>query len=310
MIRMKGMTLLLGKAFISRTTNLSYMQNYTEKLYEYLQLVEASLLNLHKADGRLELVLSSPQIGWIFSLNSITIANQVRSDNLLIQVNHYCAWNRWLCSYKFHIMIWGINARNMFREMITPIRAHRTGISKAFLCQTVDRHTATVDQESPGMQLKWKKRDSLIYHSAVQTSEVHAVTTNKPVELSSLPYSQNQTPQDYTHWVSFSLYQWEVGCRRNSVYKPTPATRYVLGQILQSIWHGGSEQGRLTKSFGDKGTNVLEEENHDLYKTSSKGAQKKEVKAWNAPSSQLTGPSLLHCICFVPCSAVGCFEDR
>ena len=63
MIRMKGMTLLLGKAFISRTTNLSYMQNYTEKLYEYLQLVEASLLNLHKADGRLELVLSSPQIG-------------------------------------------------------------------------------------------------------------------------------------------------------------------------------------------------------------------------------------------------------
>ena len=55
---------------------------------------------------------------------------------------------------------------------------------------------------------------------------------------------------------------------------------------------------------------MLEEENHDLYKTSSKGTQKKEVKAWNAPGSQLTGPSLLHCICFVPCSAVGCFEDR
>ena len=86
-------------------------------------------------------------------------------------------------------------ARNVFLEMITPIRAHRTGISKAFLCRTVDRHTATVDQESPGMQLKWKKRDSLIYHSAVQTSEVQWQQT---VELSSLPYSQNQTPQDYT----------------------------------------------------------------------------------------------------------------
>ena len=89
-MRMKGMTLLLGKAFISRTTNLSYMMNCTEKLHEYLQLIEASLLNLHKAEGKLELVLSSPQIRGILSLNSITIANQIHSDNLLIQVNHYC----------------------------------------------------------------------------------------------------------------------------------------------------------------------------------------------------------------------------
>ena len=32
--------------------DLSYMQNCTEKLHEYLQLVEASLLNVHKAEGR------------------------------------------------------------------------------------------------------------------------------------------------------------------------------------------------------------------------------------------------------------------
>lgn len=62
-----------------------------------------------------------------------------------------------------------------------------------FLCRTVDRHTTTVTQEPPGMQLKWKKRDSCCSDLRGVT-----VTTNKPVELSSLLYNQNQTPQDYT----------------------------------------------------------------------------------------------------------------
>ena len=48
------------------------------------------------------------------------------------------------------------------------------------------------------------------------------------------------------------------------------------------------ERGRLTKSFGDKATNVLEEENQGTkQQTSSKGIQKKEAKAWNAQGSRL-----------------------
>ena len=102
------LTLLLGEAFESRTTDLSHLQHCTEELYEYFQLVEASLLNLHKAKGRLELVLSSPRIEARFSLNSTTIANQVRSGNLLIQVSLYCnsciQYIILFCSYRFHML--------------------------------------------------------------------------------------------------------------------------------------------------------------------------------------------------------------
>ena len=85
------LTFLLGKPFISRTADLSNMQNCTKKLYEYFQLVESTLLNLNKAEGGLELVLSSPRIGALFSLHSTTITNQVRShrtSKLLLQYLH------------------------------------------------------------------------------------------------------------------------------------------------------------------------------------------------------------------------------
>ena len=104
-----------------------------------------------------------------------------------------------------------------------------------FQHRTVDWRTATVDQESPGIQLQWKKQDNLIYHSAVQNSEVLQWQQTKP--RSQLNYSH--TPKVNTtgmhQWVFIhtpipvrsGMHGW-----RNSVYKPTPATRYALGQIL------------------------------------------------------------------------------
>ena len=55
-----------------------------------------------------------------------------------------------------------------------------------------------------------------------------------PVELSSLPYSQNKTPQDYTTVFFFYPYssdKWDAWLK-TSVYKPTPATRYLLTVVV------------------------------------------------------------------------------
>ena len=114
------LTLLLGKAFVSRTMDLSHVQHCTVKLYEYFQLVEASLSNLHKTEGRLELVLSSPRVKALFSLNSTTVANQVRSSNLLIQLSLYCntciQYITLFCSYRFHVLTWMTTQRTSARN--------------------------------------------------------------------------------------------------------------------------------------------------------------------------------------------------
>ena len=55
-----------------------------------------------------------------FSVNSTTVANQVRSGNLLIQVSLYCTtciqYITLFCSYRFHVLTWVTTQRTSSRN--------------------------------------------------------------------------------------------------------------------------------------------------------------------------------------------------
>ena len=120
------------------------------------------------------------------------------------------------------------------------------------------------------------------------------VTTNKttiPVELSSLPYTQNPTPQDYTtgFLYPYASENWNAWLKKfslqtNTSYKVCTGTNTNKASDTGVLNNGGKRQAykiiwrqSYQCSRGGK----------PRYKISSKGAQKKEVKARNAPGSRL-----------------------
>lgn len=83
------LTLLLGKALISRQADFQGICNLTEHLYECLQLNEATFLHLSRAEGRLELVCTLYTSNWSHFIIQLADHLQVCSRNLLLQVSPY-----------------------------------------------------------------------------------------------------------------------------------------------------------------------------------------------------------------------------
>ena len=128
-------TLLLRKAFVSRTTDMSHVQHCTEELYEYFQLVEASLLNLYKVGAGAQ--LSSSWSSLLTQFHNHCYPSKVwQPPHTLLQylytIHHSLLYLQVPCADMRDY------AKNLFWELITPLRAALEGtLSGPFMIPTV-----------------------------------------------------------------------------------------------------------------------------------------------------------------------------